>query len=146
MRIRTWEQTQKQRKAEATIVLEKARMMQFAEKDAKLQLEAKAERDNFLRIVEKQKQQEEEERLQNEARVQTLYRHKYSLSQQIDRSTQVRQQEKAFHLEESKRVAAALEEQRENIRRVKLAKLASIVELEVEDRYKTGLVNKKISF
>ena len=146
MRIRKYEQAQQQRRADSQVHLERARKRQFAEKDERLQAEAKSERENFMKIIQRQREAEDEERRQNERRVEVLQRHKHTLTQQMERNAQQRQNEKEWHMNESKRVEQALEEQRENIRQIKIAKLASVAEIEVHNRYKADLINKKVSF
>jgi len=55
--------------------LEVARKRQFQEREAMMATQAKAERDDFLRIIERQKEEEEKERNLEQEKKGTLKNH-----------------------------------------------------------------------
>lgn len=65
--------------------------------------QAKAERDDFLRIIERQKADEANERMLEEERKNALMRHKNTLQQQMGKNAGIKMQERLDFLEDGKR-------------------------------------------
>ena len=86
---RAFEEGERKNRLEEKAKLEKAaalardrdisRRKQFLEKEIMLAQQAKAERDEFLRVIEKQKEQEENERRIEEQRVKAFHDHKSTI-------------------------------------------------------------------
>lgn len=66
--------------------------------------QAKAERDDFLRIIQRQKEEEEKERQLEEEKKQALKMHANVIRSQITKNSTVTQQERLDYLEEGKKV------------------------------------------
>ena len=69
--------------------MEEARQKQFRENDERLAQQAKAERDEFLKVIEKQKAEEENEKNMAEQRVQALKTHQTALTAQMEKNAQI---------------------------------------------------------
>jgi len=63
--VRAKEMAEREKQARVKLELEEARRKQFADRDNMLTQQAKAERDDFLRVVQRQKVEEENERKLN---------------------------------------------------------------------------------
>lgn len=126
--------------------MEEARRKQFADRDHMLTQQAKAERDDFLRVVQRQKEDEANERKLEAEKKEALLRHKQTLQQQMQKNAGVKMQGRLDFLEEGKRQRQALEEQRQKILRIKSAKVGELGALGVADKYQVELQNKKVSF
>ena len=83
--------------------LEEARLKQFRETDQRLADYAKSEREAFLAIVQKQKQDEEQEKRLAEERARALKEHQVGLNAQIGKNAEVRNQERLNELEEGRK-------------------------------------------
>ena len=83
--------------------LEEARLRQFRETDQRLADYAKSEREAFLAIVQKQKQDEEQEKRLAEERARALKEHQVGLNAQIGKNAEVRNQERLNELEEGRK-------------------------------------------
>ena len=74
--------------------------------------QAKAERDDFMRIVERQKIEEVNERKLEEDKKNAMAQHKTCLSMQIEKNSISKSQQRLDYLEEGKKTRQKLEEQR----------------------------------
>ena len=83
--------------------LEEARLKQFRETDQRLADYAKSEREAFLAIVQKQKQDEEQEKRLAEERARALKEHQVGLNAQISKNAEVRNQDRLNELEEGRK-------------------------------------------
>jgi len=84
--------------------LDIARRRQFVEREVMLAQQAKAERDEFLRIIQKQKEMEDEER-QIEQQKQTAFRnHASTIRDQIGINAESKKQTRLDYLEEGRKV------------------------------------------
>ena len=83
--------------------LEEAREKQFRDKDLRMAEQAKAERDEFLAIIARQKADEEAELKIEQEKREALYRHSNTLREQITKNDDVRRQNRLDYLEEGKK-------------------------------------------
>lgn len=100
-----------------------ARRRQFNEREATLAAQAKAERDDFLRIIERQKEDECKERDLEDERQKQLRNHANVVRAQIAKNSTVKQQDRLDYLEEGKKVRAKLEDDRLKVEGIKQKKL-----------------------
>ncbi len=69
LKLRAAEQAAREKRQRLLKGLEVARVEQFREREERLKEHAKQEREDFLKVVEKQRAAEEKEKLENEARL-----------------------------------------------------------------------------
>ena len=124
--------------------LEAARKRQFLERESTMANQAKNERDDFLRIIERQKEEEEKERQLEAEKKTALQKHANVIRAQITKNSTVTQQERLDYLEEGKKVRQRLEEERLKVEAIKQQKLAQIQGLGIEPKYQYELAKKKI--
>lgn len=92
-----------------------ARKKQFIEREQLMAEQAKAERDDFLRIIERQKEDEQKERALDDEKKSALKSHANVIRKQIEKNTEVKKQERLDYLEEGKRVRQRLEDERQKV-------------------------------
>lgn len=124
--------------------MEDARRKQFLERESMLATQAKAERDDFLRIIERQKEEEQKERDLEEEKKRQLRNHANVVRQQISKNEQINQQNRLDYLEEGKKVRQKLEDERLKLEAIKQSKLNSIQDMGIEKKYQYELAKKKI--
>jgi len=106
--------------------LEVARKKQFHEREATLANQAKAERDDFLRIIDRQKEEEQRERELETEKQHQLRNHANVVRAQIAKNSSVSQQTRLDYLEEGKKVRQKLEDDRLKVESIKQKKLNGI--------------------
>lgn len=106
--------------------------------------QAKAERDEFLRIIQKQKEQEDEERSLEQQRHGAFRNHAQTIRDQIGMNGEVRKQERLDYLEEGRKVRQRIEDERLKVERIKKSKLDGLVGLGIEGKYQADLAKKRI--
>lgn len=84
--------------------MEAARQAQFAEKDQRLAEQAKQERDEFMRVIAKQREVEEQERRIAAQKKGALRDHAGQLRGQIVQNDEVKKQARLDYLEEGRKV------------------------------------------
>lgn len=124
--------------------LDIARRKQFVEREVMLAQQAKAERDEFLRIIQKQKEQEDEERSLEQQRHGAFRNHAQTIRDQIGMNGEVRKQERLDYLEEGRKVRQRIEDERLKVERIKKSKLDGLVGLGIEGKYQADLAKKRI--
>lgn len=135
---------EKERLQKQASELEYARKKQFMEREQTLANQAKAERDDFLRIIERQKEDEQKERDMEHERQRQLRNHAEVVRAQITKNAAVKQQDRLDYLEEGKRVRQKLEDDRLKVEAIKQKKLGQIQDLGIEQKYQYELAKKKI--
>lgn len=130
-----------QRQAEE---LEVARKKQFMLKEQTLANQAKAERDDFLRIIDRQKEDEQKEREMEQEKQRQLRNHANVVRAQIAKNASGKQQDRLDYLEEGKKVRQKLEDDRLKVESIKQKKLNGIQDLGIESKYQYELAKKKI--
>jgi hypothetical protein len=124
--------------------LDIARRKQFVEREVMLASQAKAERDEFLRIIQKQKEQEDEERSLEQQRHGAFRNHAQTIRDQIGMNGEVRKQERLDYLVEGRKVRQRIEDERLKVERIKKSKLDGLVGLGIEGKYQADLSKKRI--
>ena len=125
--------------------MEIARQKQFLEREAQLAEQAKQERDEFMRIINKQKEQEENERRIEESKKKILKNHAHGIRTQIQQNSEVSKQGRLDYLEEGRKVRQKLEDERLKIEAIKEKKMTNLVKLDIPDKYQAELARKKIT-
>ena len=109
-------------------------------------MQAQQERDEFLRIIEKQKAQEEFERKAAEEKRKFAFSHAAGIRTQIGKNeTYIKKEREAF-LAEGARTRAKIDAEREKITNIKGQKISELNKLNIPEKYKFELKTKKISF
>jgi hypothetical protein len=126
--------------------MEQARQEQFTEKEMRLAEQAKQERDEFMRVIQKQREIEEQERRIAEQKKTTLKGHANQLRTQIVQNEEVSKQERLDFLEEGRKVRQKIDEERNKIQAIKEKKLKDLTSLGIEEKYTAQLARKKIQF
>jgi hypothetical protein len=101
---RAKEVAERERRAQQAADLEAARRRQFLERESMLAQQAKAERDDFLRIIETQKVAEQKERELEEEKKRQLRNHADVVRAQISKNQVTAQQDRLDYMEEGKKV------------------------------------------
>lgn len=97
-----------------------------------------------MRIINKQKEVEEQERRIEEEKKQVLQKHSQQLRSQIHTNDEKSKQERLDYLEEGRKVRQKIEEEKRKIEAIKNKKLQELNNLEIPDKYKAELAKKKI--
>ena len=72
-------QAEIEKQARIKVELEEARLKQFRDKESRLTQQARAEREDFMRVISKQREDEEQEKKLAQERTEALMRHKHTL-------------------------------------------------------------------
>ena len=126
--------------------MEDARQRQFLERESRLAEQAKQERDEFLRIIHKQKEVEEQERRIEEEKKEVLKKHSYQLRSQIQTNDEKTKQDRLDYLEEGRKIRHKIDEERTKIEAIKQKKLNELGNLAIPEKYMAELSKKKIAF
>lgn len=97
-----------------------------------------------MRIIQKQKEVEEQERRIEEEKKEILKKHSTQLRSQIQINDEKGKQERLDYLEEGRKVRQKIEEEKRKIEAIKQKKLNELNNLEIPDKYKAELAKKKI--
>ena len=108
--------------------------------------QAKQERDEFARIIEKQKELAEHERKIEEEKKNVLKNHSTQLRSQIQQNDEKTKQDRLDYLEEGRKVRQKVDDERRKIEAIKNKKLDQLNNLSIPDKYKAELAKKKITF
>ena len=124
--------------------LEQAREHQFLEKQKLLAEQAKQERGEFLRIINQQKEEREQEAQIDDEKKKILYDHSQQLRSQIQQNEEIKKQERLDYLEEGRLVRQKMAEEKRKLERIKDDKLNELEHLGIVGKYKAELAKKKI--
>ena len=97
-----------------------------------------------MRIIQKQKEIEEQERRIEEEKKEVLKKHASQLRSQINANEDKSKQERLDYLEEGRKVRSKIEEEKRKIEAIKNKKLDQLHNLDIPDKYKAELAKKKI--
>ncbi len=97
-----------------------------------------------MRIIQKQKEVEEQERRIEEEKKEVLKKHSHQLRSQIHTNDEKGKQERLDYLEEGRKVRQKIEEEKRKIEAIKNKKLSELNGLDIPDKYKAELAKKKI--
>jgi hypothetical protein len=120
-------------------------MQQAREREIRMMIQAKQERDEFDRIIQAQKEAAEAERRQEEAKSEIRRQHAEQLKAQILLNEEKELQDRREYLEEGRRLRNEIDEERYRLEHIKLSKLNALKEEGVPDKYRAELAKKKIS-
>lgn len=126
--------------------MEEARQRQFLEREQRLSEQAKQERDEFLRIIHKQKEVEEQERRIEEEKKDVLKKHSNQLRTQIHTNDEQGKQDRLDYLEEGRKIRQKIDDERVKIEAIKQKKLGELGALNIPEKYAAELAKKKIAF
>lgn len=115
--------------------LEQARKKQFLEREVMYAEQAKAERDAFLKVIERQKQDEENEKRIEGERQTAFKNHSTQIRTQIGKNDEVRKQDRLDYLEEGRKVRQKLEDDRQKVEGIKGSKLQSLQKMGIDSKY-----------
>ncbi|CAD7972667.1 unnamed protein product [Amoebophrya sp. A25] len=139
------EQQERARVSAINEELSVARKRQTAEKERRLAEQAKAERDEFDRIIEVQIQQEQAERTKQADEKKARYLHCDELRQQIAAGEERQLQQRRNALEEGNNVRSELAAERRKLEKIKTKKIEELKKCGVPEKYWSELAKKKIA-
>lgn len=125
--------------------LEEARNNQAKEKEIRLIIQAKQERDEFERIISAQRQAAEAERKQEEIKADIRKQHANQLKTQILTNAEKEALEKREYLEEGRKLRTEIENERKKIENIRLEKLEGLRNTGVPEKYCSDLARKKVN-
>lgn len=127
-------------------ILHEARVQQKKEKERRLESVAKAERNEFDRIVQVQREAEavelEKETQIKEARV----KHRRDVQEQISKNEGKRRQERLDFLDEGRKLRKEIEREKNHLQAIKERKCEELRSSGVPDKYLTELNRHKVEF
>lgn len=126
--------------------MDEARELQAIEKERLLAEQAKQERDEFLRIVQQQKEERVREQQVGDQQKNILHEHSKQLRAQIQQKEEIKKQERLDYLEEGKIVRQEQEAQKRKLEHIKQKKLEEMGSLGIPDKYKADLAKKKVDW
>lgn len=97
-----------------------------------------------MRVIQKQREVEEQERRIAEQKKNTLKNHSNQLRTQIVQNDEIKKQERLDFLEEGRKVRQKIDEERHKIEHIKEKKLDELKKIGIEDKYQAQLARKKI--
>jgi len=106
--------------------------------------QAKAERDAFLKVIQRQKEEEENEKRVEMEKQQAFRSHATAIRDQIGKNDEVKKQDRLDYLEEGRKVRQRLEDERVKVEGIKGQKLQSLQKLGIDNKYQADLSKKKI--
>ena len=122
-----------------------ARKKQTAEKERRLAEQAKAERDEFDRIIEVQILQEDAEKMKQSNELKARMEHCEELRNQIAAREEKALQERRGQLEEGNFIRAQLAVERKKLEGIKDRKITELKKSGVPEKYWSELAKKKIA-
>lgn len=135
------------RKLQADLrVLEADRKQQFEDKDFRLKENAKLERAEYLRVVERQREQEEEEKRLAAMRRDAYLKYKTDLRKQMVTNDEVRQTMKHEQVIEGKKARLLVDMERQRIEQIKIQKIQETKHYGIDDKHMKELARHKVSF
>lgn len=96
--------------------------------------------------IERQKQQEAQEKRIEEQKRQALVNHSKRIREQISNNEEKKKQDRLDYLEEGQKVRQEIQNEREKIKGIQDAKLTELKKLGIADKYMYELQKKTVSF
>lgn len=125
--------------------LEEARSNQAREKEIRLIIQAKQERDEFERIIQAQKEAAEAERRAEEAKAEIRRQHANQLKTQILTNAEKASLQQREYLEEGRKLRTEIESEQKKLETIRLEKLGGLRTDGVPEKYCSDLARKKIT-
>ncbi len=122
------------------------RNAQLAEKEQRLQEQARQNRDEFERIVHNQKFERELEIRNETEKALRVVDHANQLKKQIAINEEKKKQGQRELLEEGRKIKEKLANEKNKIENIKSAKLAKLLNYDIPFKYTSELARKKIAF
>ena len=107
---------------------------------------AESDRQEFVRIIESQKKEEEREKQMEAERCAALLRHKKTIQHQMSKNDDNTKQTRLDYLEDGKRSRDQIDEHRNRIQQIKAGKVDYLHNLNIDNKYKVELQAYKIGF
>merc|ERR1719230_1021699 len=127
-------------------ILHEARVQQKKEKERRLEHVAKAERDEFDRIVHVQREAEAVEMEKEHQMKDARYKHRRDVQEQIQKNEGRRRQERLDYLEEGRKLRKEIEKEKCHLLNIKDRKVQELRTAGVPEKYLTELMRHKIEF
>merc|ERR1711988_865980 len=127
-------------------ILHEARVQQKKEKERRLETVAKAERDEFDRIVHVQREAEAVEVEKEEQMMEARYKHRRDVQEQISKNEAKRRQERLDYLEEGRKLRKEIDKEKNHLNGIKDRKIHEMRDAGVPEKYLTGLMRHKVEF
>jgi len=121
-----------------------ARRLQYLEKERRLQEQARAERDEFQRIIQNQKAERELEVIMDEEKRNRMYDHSNQLKKQIAINEEKKSQSKRVSLEEGRKIKDKLFMEKMVLENLKTRKIAELNSYDIPTKYTSELGRKRI--
>merc|ERR1712178_402856 len=127
-------------------ILHEARVQQKKEKERRLEGVAKAEREEFDRIVHVQREAEAVEEEKESQMMNARYKHRRDVQEQISKNEACRRQERLDYLEEGRKLRKEIEKEKSHLLNIKDRKVSELRTAGVPEKYLTELMRHKIEF
>merc|ERR1719230_1629555 len=127
-------------------ILHEARVQQKKEKERRLEHVAKAEREEFDRIVLVQREAEAVENEKEHQMKDARYKHRRDVQEQIQKNEGRRRQERLDYLEEGRKLRKEIEKEKCHLLNIKDRKVQELRGAGVPEKYLTELMRHKIEF
>ena len=122
-----------------------ARQKQAEDKAREEAQMAKMERDEFVKVIRKQKEDIENERKVEESKKADRHANQWELRKQMQTNSEKGEQSKRDYLEEGRMLRQTQAEERKNIEKIKHEKLGHIQGLGIPGKYQAELAKKKVT-
>merc|ERR1712178_418010 len=127
-------------------ILHEARVQHNKEKERRLEYVAKAEREEFDRIVQVQREAEAVEEEKDTQMKDARYKHPRDVQEQITKNEAQRRQERLDYLEEGRKLRKEIEKEKNHLNDIKDRKIKEMQVSGVPDKYLTELMRHKVEF
>ena len=121
-----------------------ARKLQALDKERRFQEQAKADRDEFQRIIQEQKKERDIELKLDQDRQELVRKHAEELKKQMALAEEKRKQDKRSKLEEGKQIKDNLKNQQRVLDAMKAKKLEELRQHGIPEKYTVDLQKKKV--
>merc|ERR1712159_521089 len=118
-------------------ILHEARVQQKKEKERRLEHVAKAEQDEFDRIVHVQREAEAVEVEKEKQMMDARYKHRRDVQEQISKNEAMRRQERLDYLEEGRKLRKEIEKEKKHLNDIKERKIQEMKANGVPEKYLT---------
>jgi hypothetical protein len=115
--------------------MEAARQTQFEEKDRRLAEQAKLERDEYMRIIRTQKEDELRDAQIDDEKKNILRSHADQLRSQITQNEEVKKQDRLDYLEEGRKLRQEIKEEKGRIDQIKDKKVKELTTIGIPKKY-----------
>ena len=139
------ERKEAEKVAKINMELEEAREHQAREKEIRMIIQAKQERDEFERIIMAQREAAENEMKQENIKSEIRKQHANQLKTQILTNAEKESLGKREYLEEGRKLRSEIENERKKIEAIRISKLEGLKTEGVPEKYCADLARKKVN-